>query len=207
MKLENSPSGTAKAGLTTGIIGTSLGAINTLANAHGLFGGLFGNGGCGCAQQFVCNEQIPVNRYEFDLALANAKAMQEKDLQISELRGEVKFRDSQIYTDGKIVSVVEYFNNKFEAINRVLADQAVKNQANADSFQIVNERMGCIKESLEDKIACECRERKCSDNAIVNYVNATFYPKQVANVTTGTTTTAQTVYNPLPAQTCNPCCC
>lgn len=32
----------------------------------------------------------------------------------------------------------------------------------------------------------------------VNYMNATFYPKQVADVTTGTTTTAQTLYNPLP---------
>ena len=52
-----------------------------------------------------------------------------------------------------------------------------------------------------------CREigdRKCADNAIVNYVNATFYPKMVADVTTGTTTTAQTIYNPLPVENC--CC-
>lgn len=42
------------------------------------------------------------------------------------------------------------------------------------------------------------------DNAIVNYVNATFYPKMVADVTTGTTTTAQMLYNPLPVENC--CC-
>lgn len=32
--------------------------------------------------------------------------------------------------------------------------------------------------------------------------NATFYPKMVADVTTGTTTTAQMLYNPLPSCGC-----
>ena len=46
--------------------------------------------------------------------------------------------------------------------------------------------------------------RCCGDNSIVTYVNATFYPKQVADVTTGTATTAQTLYNPVPK--CGGCC-
>ena len=46
--------------------------------------------------------------------------------------------------------------------------------------------------------------RCCGDNSIVTYANATFYPKQVADVTTGTGTTAQTLYNPLPQ--CGGCC-
>ena len=41
-------------------------------------------------------------------------------------------------------------------------------------------------------------ERKANDNTIVTYANATFYPKQVADVTAGSTTTPQTTFNPLP---------
>ena len=50
----------------------------------------------------------------------------------------------------------------------------------------------------------EAERRCCADNSIVTYANATFYPKMVADVTTGTTTTAQTLYNPLPK--CGGCC-
>ena len=39
----------------------------------------------------------------------------------------------------------------------------------------------------------------------MTYANATFYAKQVADVTTGTGTTAQTLYNPLPK--CGSGCC
>lgn len=39
-------------------------------------------------------------------------------------------------------------------------------------------------------------------DVVIPYVNATFYPKQIADVTTGTTTTAQSLYNPLPKCGC-----
>ena len=58
--------------------------------------------------------------------------------------------------------------------------------------------------SLTEKIKLEAERRCCGDNSIVNYANATFYPKMVADVTTGTATTAQTLYNPLPK--CGECC-
>lgn len=48
----------------------------------------------------------------------------------------------------------------------------------------------------------EAERRCCGDNSIVTYANATFYPKQVADVTTGTANTAQTLYNPLPKCGC-----
>jgi hypothetical protein len=46
-------------------------------------------------------------------------------------------------------------------------------------------------------LAREKDERCCGDNSIVTYLNATFYPKLVADVTAGTTTTAQPTYNPV----------
>jgi hypothetical protein len=56
--------------------------------------------------------------------------------------------------------------------------------------------------ALENAIAVERDKRECGDNALLNYTNATFYPKQVADITTGTTTTAQMIYNPLPCGGC-----
>jgi hypothetical protein len=76
------------------------------------------------------------------------------------------------------------------------------NQSTKDSFQLLQERMECCKNELCGAIGRERDERKCADNTIVTYTNATFYPKLVADVTAGTTTTAQTVYNPLPVSNC-----
>lgn len=61
-----------------------------------------------------------------------------------------------------------------------------------------------MRDSLTEKINLEAERRCCGDNSIVTYANATFYPKMVADVTTGTGTTAQTLYNPLPK--CDKCC-
>ena len=175
MEFEKHSSGVAKAGLTTGVIGTSLGALNLLGNGGmGVLGGLLGGnptmGAIGCTRELM-----------------------EKDLKISELSTDVKFRDSVIYADQKSIDLYKYIDGQINGINAQLAQQAVQNQATKDSFQLLNERL-----------CCEQKERRCADNSIVNYANATFYPKMVANVTTGETTTAQTLYNPLPVDNC--CC-
>jgi hypothetical protein len=54
-------------------------------------------------------------------------------------------------------------------------------------------------------INLEAERRCCADNAIVTYSNATFYPKSIADVTVGTTTTPMEIYNPLP--NCSGCKC
>ena len=51
--------------------------------------------------------------------------------------------------------------------------------------------------SIADAIALEREHRECADNKIVNYANSTFYPKYVADITVGSGTTQQSVYNPL----------
>ena len=180
--------GVANAGLTTGIIGTSLGALNAMGNGGmGLLGGLFGNG-CG---NMNCSENVLVNRYELGQAQ-----------EIEALKSQIALRDANTYSDQKLLEMYRYIDSKLGEINGVLCGQAVQNQATKDSFQLMQERLECCKNDLHDAICREASDRKCSDNAIVNYVNATFYPKMVADVTTGTTTTAQTVYNPLPVCSC-----
>jgi hypothetical protein len=60
--------GVANAGLTTGIIGTSLGALNAMGGAGGLLGGLFGGGCNGAWNMAGCSENVLVNRYELGQA-------------------------------------------------------------------------------------------------------------------------------------------
>lgn len=187
MEYEYAKRGVANAGLTTGIIGTSLGAMSLLGGAGNILGGLFGGNG----NHYCGGDGAPVNRYELGLEQANSA----KDAEISLLK-------ANIYGDQKLLEVYKYFDGELRAANAKIAEQAVINQANKDSFQILQERMDCCKRELEGMICRERDDRKCADNTIVTYVNATFYPKQVADVTVGTTSTPQTVYNPLPASNC-----
>lgn len=56
--------------------------------------------------------------------------------------------------------------------------------------------------NVTDQIALEAERRSCADNKIVNYVNTTFVPKYIADMTVGTGTTQQAIFNPL----CTPNC-
>lgn len=170
--MEYASKGVANAGLTTGIIGTALGALN---------GGLLNLGGAMPAA--VCSDDRLVNRYELS-----------QEQKIAELQTQIALRDANIYNDQKSLELYKYIDGQIAAINAQLGAQAVQNQATKDSFQL-----------LQERLCCEEKARKCADNAIVNYANATFYPKMVADVTTGTTTTAQVLYNPLPVDNCGCC--
>lgn len=51
--------------------------------------------------------------------------------------------------------------------------------------------------SIYDAIALEREHRECADNKIVNYANTTFVPRYIAEMTVGTGTTQQSIFNPL----------
>lgn len=180
----------ANAGMATGITALGVEALSLLNNGglNGLLGGnnnadnaamlaltaaLSGmvNTGRGC-----CSEDHKVDRYE---AAQSAR--------IAELETEVKLRDANVYTLGEMNKIRNYVDERFTALSNELCRQAVINQKTEDAFLLVRQ-----------DIQRERDERCCGDNAIINYSNATFYPKLVADVTVGTTTTAQTLYNPLP---------
>lgn len=176
----------ASKGVAGTALGIGIGALG-LEVLRGNLGGLLGNGSVNCSEDHM------INRYE---AAQQAK--------IAALETEVKLRDSNIYTDQKSLELYKYFDGEIKDIRNNLAGQAVMNQKTADSFEMVRNDMICVKNELYTAIARERDERCCGDNAIVTYANATFYPKLVANVTAGTETTAQAVYNPLP--NCGKCC-
>lgn len=183
MELEKRSSGVAKAGLTTGIIGTSLAALEALGSLGST---------ARAVSDGISSEDHYVNRYEL-----------EQQQKIAKLESEIALRDANTYNDQKSLELYKYIDGKINAITTELANQAVQNQKTSDSFQIVSERMTSLRSDLLNAVETEKHERRCADNTIVTYANATFYPKQVADVTVGTTMTAQTLYNPLPAEVCD----
>ena len=104
-----------------------------------------------------------------------------------------------------MLEMYKYIDGQLKDIRSVQSAQAVHNQRTEDSFTLARQDIAAVKAELSREIAMEAERRCCGDNAIVTYANATFYPKMVADVTTGTTTTAQTLYNPLPKCGCDCC--
>lgn len=182
--------GVAGAGLGLGIAGTALGLLN-----GGL--GLWGNNVPAAATMGApafsgnCSQNMPVNRYELELQ----QQLAAKDAQIA-------LRDANTYGDQKMLEMYQYLDGQLKDIRSTLCAQAVHNQKTEDSFVLARQDIAAVKSELSRDIAMEAERRCCGDNSIVTYANATFYPKMVADVTTGTDTTAQTLYNPLPSCSC-----
>lgn len=111
MEYENkyASKGVAGTGLGLGIAGTALG----LLGGNGLNGLLGVNNNCGCSEDHY------VNRYEATQAA-----------RIAELETEVKLRDSNIYTDGKILSLYQYVDGKIANLEGQICQQNVYNATN-----------------------------------------------------------------------------
>lgn len=191
----NGVNGKANAGLTTAIVAAVLSFLN-LGNVGGAINHLIGQG---CA----------TNRGEAEALIAQIKAQSEI--------GELKAKDytdktaqslyNQIYAENKELSgYLCAERNRITALEGKIETDKAKAEVECLKAQLENERaFNAYKlettrrlDALETAIAVERDKRECGDNALLNYTNATFYPKMVADVTTGTTTTAQMVYNPLP---------
>lgn len=195
MEKEYASKGVAGAGLGTGIAGLSLGVLNAMGGLGALAMGnrnqtipvvpaapygWNGYGGC-------CSDNMPVTRYDMD-----------KDRDIAAKDAEISLLKANIYNDQKTLELYAYVDGQLKDIRQSLCNQAVHNQRTEDSFALVRQDVESVRAELSKDIKIEAERRCCGDNAIVTYANATFYPKMVADVTTGTGTTAQTLYNPLP---------
>ena len=199
--------GVGNAALTTGIIGTAGWVLN--GGIQNLLGGITGNAPAnnaattealtmaallaGAANAGKGGDHCGYDRYDAG-----------KDARIAELETEVKLRDSTIFTDGKTLELYKYIDGQLKEVREELCNQRVHNQRTEDSFALARQDLAAVKADLDGKIKLEAERRCCADNAIVRYSNATFYPKLVADVTAGTTTTPQALYDPLPD--CGGCC-
>ena len=206
--MEYASKGLAGTALGFGIGGAALGLAN--GGLNNLLGGLGGNTRkdaaaeaavpvmtalagvlAGRQEHSVCSENVTVTRYELD----REQKLAAKDAEIALLK-------ANTYNDQKMLEVYAYIDGQLKDVRKTLCDQAVHNQRTEDSFVLARQDIASVKSELHREIEMEAERRCCGDNAIVTYANATFYPKQVADVTTGTATTAQTLYNPLPKCGC-----
>lgn len=144
-------------------------------------------------QEPTCSENMPVSRYELD-----------REQQLAQKDSEIALLKANTYNDQKMLEMYAYIDGQLKDVRKTLCDQAVHNQRTEDSFALVKQDVDCVRKEALDAVKMEAERRCCGDNSIVTYVNATFYPKQVADVTTGTATTSQSLYNPIPK--CGCCC-
>ena len=180
---------TAGKGTTAlGIIGTTLGGIAVAGSgvAKALTGGMPAEQGSHGREGGV------VSKYEAAQAA-----------EIAQLKTEKMLLESTIHSNNNQLEVYKYIDGELKEIRAELYKQAVHNQRTEDSFVVVRQDLAAVKNEFSSAIAMETERRCCADKSIVNYVNATFYPKFVADVTAGTTTTAQATYNPVPG--CGAC--
>lgn len=105
--MEYASKGVGNAGLTTGIIGTALGALNSAGGLGGLFG------------RVKSESDEPVTRYEAEMMLKLAG----KDQEIALLKADK-------YTDQKIADLADRVNLRFGAVEGQMAQQAVYNATN-----------------------------------------------------------------------------
>jgi hypothetical protein len=173
--------GVAGAGLGLGIAGTALGVLS------GGLGNILG----GWGQNGAWGHTMPVSRYELG-----------QESTIAKLQSDIALRDANIYNDQKLLEVYKYFDGELKDIRAVQSAQAVTNAKIEGTFGVLGEKIAAQRNEFMCALNRERDERCCGDNSIVNYVNATFYPVNVADVTVGTTSTAQTRYNPIPKCGC-----
>lgn len=103
--MEYSSNAKGNAGLTTGIIGTALGALNS-----GVLGGVNLGGG------MTCSENNYINRYELSQAQ-----------RISELETEVKLRDANFYAINEVNNLRNYVDERVIKLEKEICDQKVYN--------------------------------------------------------------------------------
>ena len=82
-------------------------------------------------------------------------------------------------------------------ISALECKQAVNDAVDPWRAKVLDMKINGVAAGAQAAVNLEAERRCCADNKIVTYVNGTFYPVEVADITIGTTSTAREVYNPL----------
>lgn len=110
-----------------GVAGTALGlgaGALGLELARGGLTGLFGGG---------TGDNAPVSRREADLAA-----------QVARLEGDVKLRDANTYTDGKLLELYKTFDMRIGCVERELCDQKVYNATNTGAISCIQQQIATL---------------------------------------------------------------
>lgn len=196
---EPASKGTANTGLGFGIAGAALGLL--ALGGRGLFG-LGQNNNCGGpsafeAWQHSCKAELANQKALYDFALLSTNArFNDRQTINQEMFGLYK---SQIDADfGLYKNQRDQFDTLSDRIGKLETMAAV--QAAVEPWRSKVTQMEIA--NVAGMVNLEAERRFCADNKIVNYANLMFYPVSVANVTTGSTTTQRSTFNPLCSCSC-----
>ena len=154
--MEYASNGKANAGLTTGIIGTSLAGLLTLGGMGGI-GNIFGR---------------------------PAGYVQTPEGKIGQLESEIAFLRSENYADKVSNEVYKALDAKISAnlekLYSFVIDLDKRTALNAQSLayenRITDSKIDCCEDKINTKFFYENRLRDLADANIIQYVNATFVP-------------------------------
>lgn len=182
----NHSSGVAKAGLTTGIIGTSLAGLYALNgnNGNGLLGGLFGNNNC-------ANAMAAQGAYQATLSAKDAEIGQLKAERYADsvgtgvyaaLNSQVKENYQELLgTRERIVRNETEFNCLQNQVNRIstqvadLNEEAVNNRINN---QKTADALDCLAKSTNDQFANVYRYVDNAGTRLFEYVDYNYVKAQ-----------------------------
>lgn len=185
-----------------GIAGTVLGAVALagLWGRGGLSGLLGGNSAAYAAGATF--EQAEINSLrskECEDAIALTRAIY--DARITELQEAYAARNNDV---SEKFSLYNFTQNQFGAMSNRIADLekqvAVAAAVRPYQDKILSDSIALVGQQASAAVALEAERRQCADCKIVNYVNNTFTPLEIATTTPGSSTVtyaAKTVYNPL----------
>ena len=89
------------------------------------------------------------------------------------------------------------YDNLLNRITALETKQAVADAVEPWRAKVLDMQINGVAAASQAGINLEAERRCCADSKIVNYVNSTFVPQMIVDFTTGTTTHAETTYNPL----------
>ena len=155
---EYASNGKANAGLTTGIIGTSLAGWLWANGGFGGLGGLFG----GRPQGYVQTPEAKIGQLESEIAFLRSENYSDKVA-----------NDVYKALDAKI-------NDNLEKLYGFVIDLDKRTALNAQSLayenQITNSKIDCCEDKMNIKFFYENKLRDLADANIITYVNANFVP-------------------------------
>ncbi len=167
-----------------GVAGTALGlgigalGLNLLQNGGlaNLFNG--GNSTGNCGYSYTCEDRIKdMEKYNSEM-FSNYKYTRDMNDTIMAKQNADAFALFQGYTNA--TASLQKQIDEIKTQNAVLA-----------ATRPLQDKI------IFDAIALEAERRQAADCGIIQYSNCTYYPVNIANVTTGTEVTPKTLYNPL----------
>lgn len=183
-------------------LGLSIGALGLQFLRGGLGPNLFGCGNNGQVAYDVANSnniQYLERKQCQDFLDITKKYYQGRIADMTSLHDSFYNLDSKL--NNSAFNLYKNQRDNFDILAARISNLETK-QAVADAVEpwrakVLDMQIHGVAANSQAAVMLEAERRACADNKIINYMNSTFYPVEVADLTVGSTSTPRTTYNPL----------